>query len=325
MSKIFPKYIAASFFGPFFFGLGIFTALIFFGTLFDKLNIFMRAGSNLSLFVKYLLCQLPYYAAQVIPMATLLAVLFALGDFIKRGEWKAGQAGGYRPLTMIMPLLLCSLIVAVFHFALIEFVSPVLYMKSQRIYHSELKGKKDWGNMARKNVSFFAGEGTFISANVFNGKTRSMEKAVVDIYKDGEMSVEISAKRAYWDKESARWIFLNGALTKYDDDRPLTKSFDVYKSEFLIHPEKLVFKELVADGISIRKLLNRIDKLRFIGSSIIAEKTLLYYKLAFTLSNFVMAMIGIVVILFFNRVNNMFNIGIAISLGFLLWAFMTIS
>lgn len=256
-------------------------------------------------------------------MSTLLAVLFSLGEFIKRGEWKAGQAGGYRPLTMVMPLLFCSLIVAVFHFALIEFVSPALYMKSQEIYHSDLKGKSDWENMARKEVSFFAGRETFISADVFNGKDGSMEKVVADIYKDGEMSVEISAQRAYWDSGSERWIFLNGAFTKYKDDKPLTKSFNAYKSEILIHPEQLVFGELVADGISIRKLLNRIDRLRLIGFSIIAEKTLFYYKIAFPLSNFIMAMIGIMVILSLKS-SKMFSMGIAISLGFLLWAFMTI-
>jgi lipopolysaccharide export system permease protein len=324
MSKIFPRYIAISFFGPFFFGLGIFTALIFFGTLFDKLNIFMRVGSNFGLFVKYLVCQLPFYIAQVIPMATLLAVLFSLGEFIKTGEWKAGQAGGYRPLTMVMPLLVCSLLVAGFHFVIIEFVSPTLYLESQRIYHSELKGKSDWENRLRREVSFFAGGETFISANVFNGKDEIMEKVVADIYKDGELAIEISAQRAYWDRGSSKWIFLNGALTRYKGNEPLTNSFDMYKSEISIHPDKLVLEELVADGISIRRLLNRIERLRFVGLSVIAEKTLLYSKIAFALSNFVMAMLGIMVILSL-KVNKMFSMGIAISLGFVLWAFMTIS
>ena len=324
MTKIFPRYIAVSFWGPFLFGLGIFTALIFFGTLFDKLNIFMRAGSNLNLFVKYLLCQLPYYIAQVIPMATLLAVLFSLGEFIKTGEWKAGQAGGYRPLTMVMPFLLCSLTVAIFHFALIEFVSPTLYLQSQKIYHSELKGKTDWENRLRRNVSFFAGGETFISANVFNGKNGIMKKVVADIYKDGELNMEISAQKAHWDRENKRWIFSNGALTRYKENKPLTKSFDVYKSELSFHPEKLVLEELVADGISIRKLSDRIEKLRLIGFSVIAEKTLLYSKIAFALSNFVMAMLGIMVILSL-KASKMFSMGIAISLGFVLWAFMTIS
>ena len=257
-------------------------------------------------------------------MATLLAVLFSLGEFIKTGEWKAGQAGGYRPLTMVMPLLFCSLLVAVFHFALIEFVSPNLYLKSQKIYNSDVKGKSDWENMLRREVSFFAGGETFISANVFNGKEGSMQQVVADIYKKGEMFFEISAQNGYWDKESERWIFSNGALTTYSGGKPLTESFDTYKSELSISPEKLVLEELIADGISVRKLLDRIERLRLIGSDVIAEKTLLYYKIAFTLSNIVMAMLGIMVILSL-KANKMFSMGIAISLGFVLWAFMTVS
>lgn len=325
MKKIFLRYIALSFWGPFFFGLGIFTALIFFGTLFDKLNIFTRSDSGLNLFAWYLLYQLPYYMAQVVPMATLLAVLFSLGEFIKTGEWKAGQAGGYRPLTMVIPLLLCSAVVSVFHFTLGEFVSPRLYMESRRIYHYELKGRDDWKKMVRKDVSFFAGEGVFFSAGTFDGRNGRMNKVVLDVYKDGELSFEIAAQNAYWDKGSKKWFFADGALTKYGGARPLTKSFELYKSELSAPPKTLVFEELISDGTSIRKLLGRIDRLRLIGSKVITEKTLLYSKIAFPLSNFVMAMIGIMVIFLSNKANKMFSMGIAILLGFLLWAFMTIS
>ncbi|MEA3307072.1 MAG: LptF/LptG family permease, partial [Elusimicrobiota bacterium] len=173
-------------------------------------------------------------------------------------------------------------------------------------------------------VSFFAGGETFISANVFKGKEGVMEKIVADIYKDGEMSFEISAQRAYWNKDSLRWVFLNGALTEYKDNKPFTESFNEYRSELALPPDKMVLGELVADGISIRKLLARIERLRHIGSAVIAEKTLFYSKIAFALSNFVMAILGIMVILSL-KTNKMFSMGIAISLGFILWAFMTIS
>ena len=84
MNKVFFRYIAKSFWGPFVFGLGVFVALLLFGSLFDKMNFFMKSSSDIYTFLEYLLYQLPYFAVKMMPIATLLAVLFVLGVWIRR-------------------------------------------------------------------------------------------------------------------------------------------------------------------------------------------------------------------------------------------------
>ena len=129
MNNTFSRYIALNFWGPFALGLGVFTALLLFGSFFDKLNSFMRVGAESGLLGRYLLYRLPYFLVKITPMATLLGILFALGGMLSRGEWKAGMAGGWRPFEMIKPLLLCSLAAAAFQLVLQETVAPRLYMR----------------------------------------------------------------------------------------------------------------------------------------------------------------------------------------------------
>ena len=126
MNKIFYRYIARSFWAPFGFGLGVFCLLLIFGSLFDKLNFFMKSGAGGGLFARYILYQAPYFIVKMTPMATLLAVLFSLGNMMSKGEWKAGLAGGWRPFDMLKPLLACAFLAGAgaFVFALAFLVCP---------------------------------------------------------------------------------------------------------------------------------------------------------------------------------------------------------
>ena len=51
MRKIFYRYIAQSFWGPFGFGLAVFCLLLLFGSLFDNLNFFMKSGAGAGTFL----------------------------------------------------------------------------------------------------------------------------------------------------------------------------------------------------------------------------------------------------------------------------------
>src|SRR5258708_264937 len=80
--KIFDRYMARRFLKPFFFGLGVFALLIFLGDLFDKMPQLLKSQASLWVILQYLWLEVPYWAVEIIPMATLLATLFAVTGFI---------------------------------------------------------------------------------------------------------------------------------------------------------------------------------------------------------------------------------------------------
>jgi len=325
MNKVFFKYIAKSFWGPFFFGLGVFVCLLLFGSLFDKMSFFMKTSSGFDTFLKYLFYQLPYFVVKMMPLATLLAVLFALGGMISKGEWKAGMAGGWRPFNMALPLLACSGAAALLQLGIQETVAPSFYMKSEYIFQGKMWGRADWKRLVRRDVAFSAGPEVFVTAQLFDGGRETMERVLVNFYNGGKISSEINANKAVWDKSSGVWIFEDGVLIKYGTDaksRPVTSAFTRYAGQLKSPPGTLVLERLVPDGVNIMTISDRIGRLKAIGAPVVAEKVQLYEKLAGPLANIVLAVTGISLVLLV-RMNRLFGFGVALATGFSFWMFMT--
>jgi len=325
MNKVFFKYIAKSFWGPFFFGLGVFVSLLLFGNLFDKMSFFMKTTSDFSTFLEYLFYQLPYFIVKMMPLASLLAVLFALGGMISRGEWKAGMAGGWRPFDMALPLMVCSGAAAVLQLGVQETVAPPFFMKSEFVFQGKMWGRADWKRLARRDVSFSAGPETFVTAQLFDGGKQTMERVLVNIYSAGKVSTEINANRAAWDRSARTWIFEDGVLIKYGaggKSRPVTTAFKSYIGPLTSPPDSLVMERLVPDGVSTMDIADRIGRLQAIGAPVVAEKVQLYAKLAGPLANIVLAVTGLSLVLLV-RMNRLFSFGVALAAGFSFWMLMT--
>ena len=321
MNKIFFRYIARSFWAPFGFGLGVFCLLLIFGSLFDKLNFFMKSGEGAGLFARYILYQAPYFIIKMTPMATLLAVLFSLGGMMSNGEWKAGLAGGWRPFDMIKPLLVCALLAGLGQFALQETAAPGFYMRSEYLFEGKMRGRDDWQRLVKKDVSFSAGGEVFVTAHLFDGQRKTMKKVIVNIYKDGRLSLEINAASADWQPGVRRWVFSDGIMIKYNGDlKPSTKRFDRYQSAISVRPENLVLEKLVPDGVSTSDVLRRLRRLEAVGAPAAAERTLFWVKLAAPLANLTMALIGAVMVLLARKNNLYFSFGQAVGFGFFFWA-----
>ncbi|MBI4801625.1 MAG: LptF/LptG family permease [Elusimicrobia bacterium] len=323
MNKVFFKYIAKNFWGPFFFGLGVFMALMLFGSLFDKMNFFMKSSSGFGVFIRHLVYQLPYFAVKMMPMATLLAVLFALGGMIARGEWKAGMAGGWRPVEMAAPLIFCSVLAALAQFAIQETVAPAFFMRSEHIFEGKLRGRGDWQRLVKRDVSFSAGDEVFVTAHIFDGGAGVMERVLVNSYKDGNLSTEVNAQKAVWDGARRNWEFYDGVVIKYGarGEKPVTSQFRAFSGVAMNPPRDLALERLVPDGVALRDVLTRIKRLKAIGSPVTGETVLLYSKLAGPLANIVLAVMGLTLVLLI-RMSRILSFGAALATGFLFWTFM---
>ena len=321
MDKIFYRYIARSFWAPFGLGLAVFCLLLIFGSLFDKLSFFMKSGAGAGLFARYILYQAPYFMVKMTPIATLLAVLFALGGMISQGEWKAGLAGGWRPFEMIKPLLVCAALAGAGQFVLQETVAPDFYLRSEYIFEGKLRARGDWRQVVRKDVSFSAGDEVFVTARLFDGQRGVMEGVLLNVYKEGRLFFEVNARRASWRGAARRWIFSEAVLIKYGGEAaPSMQRFASWDSGVSVPPENLVLEKLVPDGVSSAGVLRRLRLLKMVGSPSTAERTLLWVKLAAPLANPAMALIGAAMVLLLRQNNRFFSFGLALALGFFFWA-----
>ncbi len=321
MNKVFHRYIARGFWGPFGFGLGVFCLLLLFGSLFDKLNFLMKGGAGALLFARYMLYQAPYFMVKMSPLATLLAVLSSLGGMMARGEWKAGLAGGWRPFDMIKPLLFCSLLAAAGQLLLQETAAPPLFMRSESLFQEKIRGRDDWRRLVRSDVTFSAGGGAFVTARTFDGRSGEMRGVIAGFYGGGALKRELNAEAAVWNPSAGEWEFRGGVLIDYGPDmKPFFTPFDSRMSGIRVRPGDIVLEKLVPDGVSIAGVLRRLRLLDAAGAPSLEERTLLWVKLAAPLANPAMALIGAAMVLLSGKSGRYMNFGLSVALGFFFWA-----
>ena len=142
--RLLDRYLAVRFLKPFLFGMGVFAVLIFLVDIFDKMPRLLRSPAPLWLIMEYLWLEVPYWSVRTIPMATMLATLFAVTGFVRSGEWLAVQSAGFEPRRVFRPLLAMAAAVTLVSFAAQETVLPACYARAQRLWRERIHPEWEW-------------------------------------------------------------------------------------------------------------------------------------------------------------------------------------
>ncbi|TBR23948.1 LptF/LptG family permease, partial [bacterium] len=142
--SIFTKYVGKAFLGPFVFGLAVFGLLAFLGDLFDKMGRIATGHAPAWAVLQYLALQLPYWMVRIVPMATLLATLFAVASFVASGELTAVQASGFEGRRFFRPLVWASIVVALCAFVAQETLLPACFSRAQALWRDQIHPEWEW-------------------------------------------------------------------------------------------------------------------------------------------------------------------------------------
>ncbi|HUF49598.1 MAG TPA: LptF/LptG family permease [Longimicrobiales bacterium] len=112
--RILTRYLLRAHLGPFVFALFALTGVLFVNTIARRFQDIAGKGLNLSVVLEVFALSLPHIVALTLPMAVLVAVLFAFAQLTADNEITALKASGTSLIRMIMPLLAVSFLVAGF-------------------------------------------------------------------------------------------------------------------------------------------------------------------------------------------------------------------
>jgi len=99
------RYLIRVHIGPFLFALSGITALLFLNSLSQRVGDLVGKGLPWTVIGEFLLLSLPHVIALALPMAVLVAVLYAFNDLASSNEITALAAGGIRPRQMLLPVV----------------------------------------------------------------------------------------------------------------------------------------------------------------------------------------------------------------------------
>lgn len=112
--RILTRYLLKAHLGPFIFALVALTGILFVNTIARRFEDFAGRGLPMSVILEIFLLSLPHILALTLPMAVLVAVLYAFAQMAAENEITALKASGTNLVRMMMPLIFVSVLFAGF-------------------------------------------------------------------------------------------------------------------------------------------------------------------------------------------------------------------
>lgn len=285
-------YILRRFAAVFFALMATFVVLYLIVDVLDRLDILFRHDATLSASVRYFVFKIPLMITHVLPAATLVATLLALGLLARSNEITAWRASGVSLWQTGRPLLGAALAISGFAFAWEEFVVPQAARRFEHVNRVEIRKLPETSLLSDKQI-WFQGSGGFYNVDLIDMRRRTLYGLTVyRLTPDFRISAIIEAKSASWTGD--RWHtegvvehagLPGGDLTSRDRPDGL-ELIDEPIADFLAikrNPEEL----------SYRELRDRIESLSRKGVDASHLKVDLNLKLAVPFASLILACIGV--------------------------------
>jgi lipopolysaccharide export system permease protein len=112
--RILTRYLLKSHIGPFIFALVTLTGILFVNTIARRFEELAGKGLPITVILEVFALSLPHILALTLPMAVLVATLYAFSQLAADNEITALKAGGINLVRMIMPLVFVAFLFALF-------------------------------------------------------------------------------------------------------------------------------------------------------------------------------------------------------------------
>ncbi|MBX7152814.1 LptF/LptG family permease [bacterium] len=135
------RYILREHIGPFFFALALITSMLVLNFVLQAMRYIIGKGISIQIILEYIIYNLAWIMVLVVPMSVLVATIMAFGRMSSDNEVTAIKAGGISFYSLIMPVLLASVMLAI---ALVEFNDKVLPVANHkaRVLKKNIQNKR---------------------------------------------------------------------------------------------------------------------------------------------------------------------------------------
>ena len=317
--KILDRYLIKSFLSPFGVCVLIFSVLVLLGRFFDKMGIFNEFHAHIKDIVIFLLLGVPFWLNLVLPVATMLALLFSLGQLHQQGEFTAFRSAGIPSWRLYSPFVGLGFLLAVLSLIGGLTFLPKLNFESRKIYRVHIKGRDVLEYQKDKIVAAGRGNRRF-TIGWLDVPKQEMKDVVVDRFDNEDWIETYSAKVA--DYQGGRWLFKDGIWRYKDVSDPRGLNEQTFSEKWVDIPEKpeeFALEDKETDDMTWRELLERTQRLQRLGAFTYKERVAWHMRLALPFANMIVIALAIPYALKSGAHGRAQNFSYALGLAFLYW------
>lgn len=318
--KILDRYLIKSFLAPFGVCVIIFCVLVVLGRFFDKMGIFTNYHARPKDIIVYLLLGLPFWLNLVLPVATMLAILFSLGQLHQRGEWTAFRSAGIPPWRLYAPYAVVGVALSLISLVGGLTFLPKLNFEMRTVYRVQIK-KGDALNYRKDNVVAAGRQHRRFTIGWLDVGSNLLKEVVVDRFDEDLQWVEtLSAKEALY--QNGRWLFKDGVFRARDPSGPQGVREELFEERWVDieeKPQDFALEDKLPDDMMAHEIVERVKRLRMLGVATYKEQVALHMRVALPFAHLIVMAIGIPFALRSGSHGRTQNFSYALGIAFLYW------
>jgi lipopolysaccharide export system permease protein len=260
--------------------------------LFDRLDTFLKYHAGVGTVLRYLAYRVPLAVTQLVPVATLAAVLLGLGIMARHNELTALRASGVSTVRVAAPLLLAGLVLGAATLAWNEIVVPHCSEHARYIENVEIRQRQPKALLSAYGI-WFHGKAGIYSIEHFDARQRAIVGLTVYDFTPGfELRRLIEIPAARWQDD--HWELRDAVERTFDTEGEIvTRALPPESFVLPDQPRDFQLIEKDPEELSFRRLRRYIRELSRKGIDTTEPRVDLHLKLALPLLPLVMILVAV--------------------------------
>jgi lipopolysaccharide export system permease protein len=268
---------------------------------------------------------LPWFLTMVIPIAILLATMFAVGGMAKNSELVAMRGAGINILQLSLPLMITGLLLAGFGFYFAENQLPAANLKRKELGDQFAEGRfkaatgtnREYREF-RRSFYYFGGPNTVYYFEEFRTHPQKTFNVRRETFKGSSVVERIEAKAL--DCRDSSWRFISGIRRVFSHDTAVMSAFDTL-ADSVLHatPDEMVVRIKSKEEMSYWELSDYIEKVKKQGEKVNMHLADLHFKVALPFMNFIVILLGVAITARMGRKGGAVLFGVGLLVAFSYW------
>lgn len=325
MLKTVDRLILGELWGPFLFGVGLFSLLIISTVVLQEALKFITTYQQPpSIFFQLVGYSVPQFIVLSIPMGTLLGTLLSVGRLNTDNEIIALRACGISLYRVLAPYFVVGILLSCITFLGSEIAVPYCNSKVAEIEQAVVSGAHGLGTRQRFHWPFYNPDTQQLQWVLIAGEVEDSTLSDVVLYyydaKDKYSNFMVEAERAEWSGSS--WTFFNMRQVKLHrsesgDEQLIMEAERAVIPDFSIIPEALKRRQKSAEDLSILQLRQVIrskikEGITARDREILDYLTTLHFKLSIPLTPLFFIIIAVPMAIMPQRSSRAMGMGLAL-------------
>lgn len=321
--KLLDWFILKKFLGTYIFATALILAVVAMFDITEKLDAFLNAPLKETIF-DYFMSFLPYFANQLAPLFTFIAVIFFTTKLAGNSEIIAIMSSGVSFNRLMRPYMIGAAVIAALIFCLSNYIIPPTNIKRIEYTNKYVRNKKITSGV---DIMLMARPGEVVYIGRYESATKTGYGFSFDKFKGRELVSRMTAQTIQYDStRQYHWTANNYMIRDFDGMSEKLKRGSMIDTIIPIEPRDFLIQKSDQETMTTPQLTDFIDKQRQRGvANIKAFEIEKERRYAVAAAAFILTLIGVSLSAKKTKGGMGINIGIGLVLSFSYILFSTVT